>query len=186
MNLFIGDAILRTKRLELRPQALDDARAIFESFASDPRVTTYMDWLPAQVFDSALASERYLNLASDMAEGKRIAWVIRRLDEAQLCGKIELRIDGDGSDIGFVLAATHWGHGIMTEAISAVLGFARRLGLRSVTGTCDPDNRASIRVFEKCGFRYSGRRIAALIRPALSEKPRDSECYEVRFETDSM
>ncbi len=148
MDLSIGDAFLRTKRLELRPQALEDARAIFQSFASDPRVTKYMDWLPAQVFDSAVESERYLNLASDIADGKRIAWVIRRLDEARLCGKIELRIDCDNGDIGYVLGATHWGQGIMTEAVTAVLSFARRLGLRSVTGTCDPDNNASVRVFE--------------------------------------
>jgi RimJ/RimL family protein N-acetyltransferase len=116
-----------------------------------------------------------------MAHGKRIAWVIRVLDEERLCGKIELRIDGHVGDVGYVLAASHWGRGIAPEATNAALDFARRLGLRRITGTCDPDNRASIRVFERCGFRYTGRLKNALVRPALSGEPRDSECYELNL-----
>lgn len=114
-----------------------------------------------------------------MAQGKRIAWVIRKLDEERLCGKIELRIDGTDGDIGYVLGVSHWGQGIAPEAVTAALRFALRQGLRRVTGTCDPENRASIRVFEKCGFRHVDRKKAALIRPALSPEPRDSECFEL-------
>ena len=171
--------IFRTERLELRPQTLEDARAIFDSFASDPRVTKYMDWQAQSVFDRVEAAVRYSELAAGMAAGKQVAWVIRKLDEAQLCGKIELRIDGENGDVGYVLAASHWGQGIAPEALTAVIEFARRLGLRRITGTCDPNNRASIRVFEKCGFRYAGRKTADLIRPALSDEPRDSECFEL-------
>jgi [ribosomal protein S5]-alanine N-acetyltransferase len=176
------NATIRTKRLELRPQTLDDAQAIFDSFASDPRVTRYMDWAPLQDVNPARAASRYAALAADMAAGKRIAWVIRRLDEAQPCGKIELRIDGTDGDIGYVLAASHWGRGIMPEAVNAVLGFAKALGLSRIMGTCDPDNCASIRVLEKCGFHYIGRQRSALVRPALSDQPRDSECYELVFD----
>lgn len=121
-------------------------------------------------------------LASDMADGKRIAWVIRKLDESQLCGKIELRVTGRDGDIGYILAASHWGQGIATEAMSAALEFARSLGLQKITGTCDPENGASIRVFEKCGFRYTGRREADLVRPNLSDAPRASECFELTLE----
>ncbi|HET7814267.1 MAG TPA: GNAT family N-acetyltransferase, partial [Candidatus Baltobacteraceae bacterium] len=91
----------------------------------------------------------------------------------------ELRIQGQDGEIGYILAPSHWGKGIVPEGVTAVLDFARRMGLRRIHGTCDPDNRASIRVFEKCGFRYTGRERAALLRPALSDKPRDSECYEI-------
>lgn len=133
--------------------------------------------------DPNTAAERYAKLADDMALGKRIGSVIRKLDESNICGKIEMRIHGDVGDIGYILAPSHWGQGIMPEAVTAVLEFAPRLGLWSVSGTCDPENRASIRVFEKCGFRYVGREKAALIRPALSDDPRDSERYEKTLRT---
>lgn len=98
MTFSADNAILRTERLELRPQAADDAQAIFEAFASDERVTKYMDWRPAPRLDVLKTRDRYADLAADMAHGKRIAWVIRKLDEERLCGKIELRIDGtDGA-----------------------------------------------------------------------------------------
>ncbi len=138
-----------------------------------------MDWRPAQKLDLPKAAERHAEFAADMAAGKRIAWVIRRMQDTRLCGKIELRIDGQEGYIGYVLAATHWGKGIMPEAIAAVLDFARHLGLRRIAGTCDPDNRASVRVFQKCDFHYAGRRKSTLIRPNISDEPRDSECYEL-------
>ncbi|HEY6485093.1 MAG TPA: GNAT family N-acetyltransferase [Candidatus Cybelea sp.] len=179
MKFSAENATLRTERLELRPQAADDSQAIFEAFASDERVTKYMDWQPSPRLDVLKTQDRYADLAADMAQGKRIAWVIRKLDEERLCGKIELRIDGTDGDIGYVLGVSHWGQGIAPEAVTAALRFALRQGLRRVTGTCDPENRASIRVFEKCGFRHVDRKKAALIRPALSPEPRDSECFEL-------
>lgn len=179
MRRSLDNATIRTSRLELRPESPDDAEDIFEVFASDERVTKYMDWRPAKHLDRASAQERYLDLVNDMAQGKRVAWVIRKLSEKRLCGKIELRIDGADGDVGYVLAVSHWGQGIAPEALGGVLAFAQQLGLRRITGTCDVENRASIRVFEKCGFYYVGRRKADLVRPALSAEPRDSKCYEV-------
>jgi [ribosomal protein S5]-alanine N-acetyltransferase len=179
MNLAAVDAIIRTERLELRPAELDDAQAIFDALAFDPRVTKFMEWRPWPQFDESKAAERHADLVSDMAEGKRILWVVRKLDEAAICGRVELRIDGRDGDIGYILASSHWGQGIMPEAVNAVLEFARRLGLRRVTGTCDPENYASVRVFEKLGFTYTGRQKSALVRPNLSDEPRDSECYEL-------
>jgi ribosomal-protein-alanine N-acetyltransferase len=164
--------------LELRPPVLDDARALFDAYASDPRVARYMDWRP--VANASVMSQRLAVLIADMADGKRWDWVIRKLDEAVLCGKIELRVSGREAEVGYMLAASHWGEGLMSEALAAVLEFAReRLSLSRVSGTCDPENRASARVFQKCGFRYVGRREASLVRPNLSGDPRASDCYEI-------
>jgi len=179
MNFWSLETTLRTPRLELRPQTRNDVRAILEGFASDPRVTKYMDWRPLEWLDLPRAYERQAELEREMASGKRIAWVIRKLDESGICGKIGLSINDGEGEVGYILAASYWGQGIMPEALAAVLEFARQLPLRQIVGACDPENRASIRVFEKCGFRYAGRRAAAMIRPALSDEPRDSDCYEL-------
>lgn len=54
-------------------------------------------------------------------------------------------------------------------------------GLQRVRGICDPQNGASVRVFEKCGFRHVGRQRNAIVRPALFDEPRDSEWYELEL-----
>ena len=36
----------RTQRLILRPPRMEDAPAIFQSYASDPEVTRYLTWPP--------------------------------------------------------------------------------------------------------------------------------------------
>jgi RimJ/RimL family protein N-acetyltransferase len=100
--------------------------------AADERVTKYVDWQPTPRLDVLKTKDRYADLAADMAQGKRIAWVIRKLDEERLCGKIELRIGGTDDDIGYVLGVSHWGQGIVPEAVTAALNFARRLCLRRV------------------------------------------------------
>lgn len=108
MNFLQIDARIATERLELRPQTLSDAQAIFDSLASDDRVPKYIDWRPAKRWDPPKAAERYAALADDMASRKRIAWVIRKRDEPSLCGKVELRVKDRDGEVGYVLAATRW------------------------------------------------------------------------------
>lgn len=161
----------------MRPPTLEDAQAIFEAYASDPRVTRYMDWRPCR--RASEVEEHLATNIADIAAQKCASWVIRVIDEERLCGRVDLRINGRDGDVGYVLAASHWGRGIMPEAVDAVLEFAKSIGLRRVTGTCDTENIASARVFEKCGFRYVGTKRAALVRPQLSDEPRDSKGYEI-------
>jgi [ribosomal protein S5]-alanine N-acetyltransferase len=177
----VDDRVLRTSRLELRPPAVEDAQALLDAYASDPRVTKYMDWFPVQRVSEI--AERLAAFERGTADGKCIGWVIRRLDEAAPCGRIDLRLRGEEAEVGYVLAVSKWGQGIMTEALTAVLEFTRRhLSVRRVSGTCDPENRASARVFQKCGFKYIGYREGSLVRPNVSGEPRDSACFEIVLE----
>lgn len=169
---------MRTARLELRPLRIDDAQAVFDAYATDPVVTKYMAWRPA----STLAETQAVLAAriAAAAAGKSSSWTIRKLDEPQPVGMIELRVDKDVGNVGFVLARSHWGAGIVPEALAAVIEFAReRLSLRRIWGICDVANRASARVFEKCGFRDAGVRAAAVVHPNLSESPRDVRYFEI-------
>jgi ribosomal-protein-alanine N-acetyltransferase len=162
----------------LRPPAIEDARALFDAYAFDPRVTKYMDWRPLQRISEI--AERLAAFERDTADGKCIGWVIRKLDENAPCGRVDLRLSGEEAEVGYVLSVSKWGQGIMTEALTAVLEFARRhLSLRRVSGTCDPENRASVRVFQKCGFKYVGHRESSLVRPNISNEPRGSACFEM-------
>jgi RimJ/RimL family protein N-acetyltransferase len=53
--------------------------------------------------------------------------------------------------IGFWIAPSHWGHGYATEAVGSVLKHVPE-SLPPVYASVHPDNHASIKVLEKCGF----------------------------------
>jgi ribosomal-protein-alanine N-acetyltransferase len=56
-------------------------------------------------------------------------------------------------EIGWRLAAEHWGHGLATEGAHAVIGYAfESLGLTEIVATTVPANIRSRRVMEKLGM----------------------------------
>ncbi len=71
-----------------------------------------------------------------------------------LCGLLQ-RPYLEAPDIGYAFLQRHHGQGFATEAVRAVLGDARqRLALPLLYAITSPDNHASIRVLEKCGFHF--------------------------------
>jgi ribosomal-protein-alanine N-acetyltransferase len=73
-----------------------------------------------------------------------------------ICGLV--RRDGlDGPDIGFAFLERFWGNGYASEAAAAILGHAHvKLGLGRILAITALENRGSIRVLEKLGFRFDG------------------------------
>ena len=65
-------------------------------------------------------------------------------------------VDGE-AEVGYGLAASARGQGLMTEAVGGMLAVARRHGLVAVTAHTDPSNGPSIRLLERNGFTPSGR-----------------------------
>ena len=59
--------------------------------------------------------------------------------------------------LGYYLGAAHTGQGYMTEALQLMLATAfRRLRLHRVEANIQPNNRASIRLVKRAGFRREG------------------------------
>lgn len=56
--------------------------------------------------------------------------------------------------VGYWLAPTHWGQGLATEVLSAVIGYVRETfpHIRQIQASVYDWNPASGRVLEKCGF----------------------------------
>jgi len=70
------------------------------------------------------------------------------------------------AEIGFVLSRSHWNKGLMSEALTRVLGYSfERIGLNRIEGFCLVDNRAGIAVMEKVGMKQEG-----LLREYLFQK----------------
>jgi len=149
-----------TGRLRLRGHRMEDFSASAAMWA-DPEVTRFMGGRPFSEQESWTRFLRYAGLWSMLKYGY---WVVEEQATAAFVGEIgfadfkrniETSIRGI-SELGCVLIPSVYGKGYALEATRAVLEWART-NLPSSTIVCliPPENMASIRVAEKCGFsRY--------------------------------
>ena len=85
-------------------------------------------------------------------------WIIECKDGSNV-GDLSFKgLNDDGSvEIGYGINETKQGQGYATEAVNAaVLWALRQPGVTRVEAETEPDNQASQRVLEKCGFVPSG------------------------------
>ncbi|HJQ98867.1 MAG TPA: GNAT family N-acetyltransferase [Candidatus Polarisedimenticolaceae bacterium] len=148
---------LETARLVLRALSEPDAPALFEVF-SDPQVMLYWSRPPMASVEEAVA------LVRDIEVGFRtrtlLQWGITLKGANAVIGTCTLyRWDHAHrrAELGYVLRRDHWGRGLATEAVSAVLDFAfGEMGLHRVGADTDPRNSASARLLERLGFQREG------------------------------
>jgi [ribosomal protein S5]-alanine N-acetyltransferase len=90
------------------------------------------------------------------------SWVILdapRGDESDAVGRISLfRGRSQGVfEVGVVLARAVWGRGFAGDALTAAVGHGfTALGAHRIFADVDPDNTASLRLFERAGFVREG------------------------------
>ncbi|MBP3043342.1 GNAT family N-acetyltransferase [Arthrobacter jiangjiafuii] len=170
--------VLHTLRLTLRPYTSGDLAAVHR-FASDPRLTQFVEWGPNTLQDSrgflaaCLAEEAtvprqaYTFALTLKDGGAPFGSVGLTLDQAQpdLAAPEPAALNAEAPDpetsgtggrtaeTGYVIAAEHWNRGYATEAAAAVVHFGFTvLGLDRISATCRPGNEASARVLEKTGM----------------------------------
>ena len=165
-----------TQRLRLRRPVPTDAEPIFQTYAQDPEVTRYLEWVPHA---SVETTREFVSLCQDRwTNSVAFPYVITRKEDAALLGMIEVRPNGHRADFGYVLARSYWGDGFMPEAIAAIAKIT--LGhptIYRMFATCDVENKASARALEKAGFAREGLLRKHIIHPNISPEPRDSLLY---------
>ena len=130
---------LETARLLLTPWREEDAEALY-ALASDPDIGPMCGWEPHRSVED------------------------RSRESGTLLGAVGLQPPSEmfpelpatrQRELGYWLGRAYWGHGIMPEAVQALLryGFGE-LKLEAVWCSHYDWNRQSRRVIEKCGFRY--------------------------------
>jgi len=104
-------------------------------------------------------SETFVKEAVE-AHANEDAFYFAILADGEMIGAIDLRsidLDNRSIECGYVIAASHWGKGIATKAVSLALRHAYcELGLDVVWAHCLKRNPASARVLKKNGFRETG------------------------------
>jgi RimJ/RimL family protein N-acetyltransferase len=138
-------------RVRLRPLAPDDALAMAALLEHDPEATEMTARIPIPC--TAAAARLWLALVSTPPSH---AFAIERRDRPELIGAVGFVLLPEGAGLGYWLGRPFWGAGYATEAARLALDHARALGATRVEAETFPDNRASVRVLEKLGFRAIG------------------------------
>ncbi|GAA1729198.1 GNAT family protein [Isoptericola hypogeus] len=149
--------------IRLRLWREDDADAQLAGL-TDPVFRRFSDGVPA---DRAAVVGRIRAIERLREQGTAIHWAVVVADEAgdasaaaPLLGEVSLSgIDQRQrrASMGYWLTPDARGRGVATRAVRLVAGWAfTGLGLARLELTCGPDNVASQRVAERCGFQREG------------------------------
>jgi RimJ/RimL family protein N-acetyltransferase len=146
--------VLETDRLTLRAFQEDDIEPLHQ-IQSDPAAMRY-----TFCASSRQESERRLRAYAALEAQIGFApWTVVLRSESRIIGWGGLNTDpfdpGWGVEVAYFFQPAYWGQGLGTELVQVSLerGFVQH-ALSEIHAFAHQENRASIRVLEKCGFRY--------------------------------
>ena len=141
------------KNLRLRYQRVGGAKRFFE-------ILTHPDFVLFPVNVKSIEEEkRFLRTNREMRK-RNFVHNYAILIKDRVVGGIGLKIDQHRphiGEVGYFVDRKHWGKGIAPMAVEVIeeIGFGG-LGLERIELVTLKNNRASIRVAEKCGYRREG------------------------------
>lgn len=150
--------VLETDRLVLKPFKFDDA-TFLHALWTDPQVRRYL-W-----DEQVISHEETLGVISASIAGFDQSgfgfWTACDRTSRQLVGFVGLRPFGSNgeTELLYGLLPDYQGRGLATEASVAVLGYGfTTCHLSCIHAGTDPPNADSIRVIERLGMTFEGRR----------------------------
>ncbi len=143
---------IETKRLKLRRLRMSDAQRVAK-FCDDPGVGRNLAMTPLPYLPVAAEGWIMINTAS-APHGRDFVYAVDLPGEG-LIGVIGAhRKSEDGFEMGYWFGRPFWGQGYATEAATAFVSEAGKLG--ELGAGHFVDNPASGRVLSKVGFAYTG------------------------------
>ena len=145
--------ILETERLILRRVLPSDVKEMFE-LRSNPETMKYIPRPLVTNYDEALAHIKMMEDKIETNEG--INWAITLKGDDKMLGVIghyRIKPEHYRAEVGYMILPEYHGKGITTEAVQCVVDYGfNTMQLHSIEGVIDPENEASERVLQKCGF----------------------------------
>ena len=149
--------IIETKRLILREVTPDDALDMYD-YLSDEDVVKHMGLTPAQSVEDAMNEIEWYHLIKK--EGTGIRWGITLKDSGKVigsCGYLNMQPKHYRAEVGFELSKNHWGKGIASEALEAVIKYGfTHYQLERIEALIEPANIQSQKLVGKQGFAKEG------------------------------
>ena len=148
---------VESTRLTLRPVAAPDLADLLE-INGDPQVTRFLPYRTWQSLEDGAAWLLRMEALASSGTGQQL--VIVRLADTKVIGTLLLFKHDEASgrvELGYVLARSCWGQGVMQEALQVVCFHAfGSLHLRRIEAEVNPDNLASCRLLSRVGFVHEG------------------------------
>ena len=148
---------METERIVLRPWRDSDAEALFK-YASDPEVGPRAGWPPHKNVEESREIIRTLFNSDHMW-----AMELKKTGEPIGCmgyfvhGESNINIGENDAEVGYWVARPYWNLGLCTETLQLLIGYCFNVkGYDTLWADYFPENPASGRVMEKCGFRDTG------------------------------
>lgn len=142
--------VLETERLVLRQPTLADVKAIAR-VVGDKQVAINLRRVPhPYTLDDAT------DFVTTTAGASDVVFLIER--ERAIIGLVGVSWEKqDAPELGYCLAAGHWGKGYATEAARAVIDYTfETFAIERLLAGARVVNPASRHVLEKCGFQWTG------------------------------
>ena len=174
---YFKNKCIETERLFLRKPRIEDAEPMFNNWANDPEVTKYLTW---NLHDNIDVTKAIINrwLEEDK-DPKTFRFVITLKDSGEPIGSIDVidYIDGN-PEIGYCLSRKYWNQGLMSEACKSFTKYLLNKGFNKILIKAVVENIGSIRVIEKCGFKFTHKEnLEYQLSP--KHKPVIINCYEL-------
>jgi ribosomal-protein-alanine N-acetyltransferase len=147
-------------KVEIRPHKVSDAKRLFE-IVSDTKYIKYVERMGGVKRVKTLEDEiQFLKKAKkDLKKGFTIGYTI--VVDGRVQGAIALMINQHRkfiTEVGYLLSSEMWGKGITTEALKMMSQSAfAKYNIKRIELVVHPNNKASIRVAEKAGYKKEGK-----------------------------
>jgi RimJ/RimL family protein N-acetyltransferase len=146
------NAYLCTKRLRLRLLKPIDASEITRLLRNDSEAVQ----MTASMSDP-MTEEAALDWIERRTSPDQHVFAILLADSGEFIGSIGFGGAREMPYVGYWIGRCHWKLGYATEAVQALIEYARWLGIPSLQADTFPNNPASARVLAKAGFKNTGR-----------------------------
>jgi phosphinothricin acetyltransferase len=148
---------IKTKRLDLIKIHEAGAEELF-LIRSNPEVSLFTRRPLDRVVDD---TKRFIEkIDKGILDEEWVYWLIKEKSSGKVVGTICLwhfSEDGKMAEVGYELHPDFWGRGYTTEALYEIVKYAfEELDLTELRAYTNEENRASIRVLEKCDFYKRG------------------------------
>ena len=151
--------VFETERLYHRQFIADEDAFHFFSLNNDPAVIKYTG---DKAFADLSEAQQFMNdyKYNFIGSNKEIPigrWAMIRKNDLAFLGWCGLRFDvfSGEIDLGYRLYKNAWGQNYATESAKGCLKFGfEKLNIPEIIGRAMHENKASIRVLEKCGMKF--------------------------------
>jgi RimJ/RimL family protein N-acetyltransferase len=155
--------ILETKRLIIRPIKLEDKNEVFE-YRSDREINKYQGWIPTTLIDVEMFIGK---ISKQINEPKTwFQFIIIEKETQKIIGDLGIHFfDNENKqvEIGCTLNKNFQNKGYATESLKRVIDYLfKELSKHRIIASIDPENKNSIQLVERIGFRKEAHFVESL------------------------